>query len=84
MRPTFHWAMHYPNQLARHGLLPTSWLHERKNNVAKPGANNTQQRTNGEKTLHKEVRGHTLGHLNDAKLVPSVYLSNPYSAQCGA
>jgi hypothetical protein len=33
--PKFHWLVHFPAALARWGVLPTCWVHERKHKLTK-------------------------------------------------
>jgi hypothetical protein len=64
MQPKFHWLVHLPRHLARFGILPTCWVHERKHKVVKRYANDILNTRFYEKSVLGEVCCHNLAFLS--------------------
>ena len=65
MHPKFHWMIHLPGELARHGFLPTCFVHERKHRIAKRYANDIRNTRTFERSLLGEVLSHNLALCAD-------------------
>ena len=62
--PKFHWLEHLADHLARWGLLPNCWVHERKHRVAKRYGQDIRNTSNNERSLLGQVLSHNLHDLS--------------------
>ena len=62
--PKFHWLLHFAAHLARWGVLPTCWVHERKHKLAKRYGEDTHNTLNYSKSVLSEVLSHQLYLVN--------------------
>jgi hypothetical protein len=53
--PKFHWMIHLPQALARWGVLPTCWVHERKHRVVKKFGQDIRNTTTYSKSVLLEA-----------------------------
>ena len=60
MHPKFHWIVHLHQHLAKFGMLPTCWTHERKHKLIKRYANDAHNTSTYETTILSEVVCHDL------------------------
>jgi hypothetical protein len=81
MQPKFHWLIHLPKHLARFGILPTCWVHERKHKVVKRYANDIKNSRVYERSVLGEVCCHNLSFLSQPGVFDlTVGLVNPRAA----
>ena len=66
--PKFHWILHMPKHLARWGMLPNTWVHERKHKVAKRYGSWQHNTTQYEKSILLERLGHCLAELKEENI----------------
>ena len=66
--PKFHWILHMPKHLARWGMLPNTWVHERKHKVAKRYGSWQHNTTQYEKSILLECLGHCLAELKEENI----------------
>ena len=86
MIPKFHWMIHYAAHLARHGCLPTCWVHERKHKVLKRYAADIKLKDllTYSKSVLAEVLSHQLESLcQDSALSLGFGLVNKRPASAG-
>ena len=63
MVPKFHWMLHYAKHLARWGVLPTCWVHERKHKALKRFAADIHNSLSYSKSVLSEMICHQLWEM---------------------
>ena len=55
MQPKFHWLVHFPLHLARFGILPSCFVHERKHKLVKRYSNDVFNTSTFEKSIYSQI-----------------------------
>lgn len=79
MHPKFHWLVHLPKMLERHGTLLTCWVHERKHRMIKRYASDVSNTTAFERSILAEVTCHHLAELKKTSSISAPGLVDPHA-----
>lgn len=81
MRPKYHYVLHLPNQLELHGLLLTTFVHERKHKVVKRYCSNRVNLKSWERGTMEECTVHFMHEMASPFLQVTDEFASPRKAQ---